>query len=117
MKYVGSKNRLSKYIAPIIQSYIDGMGDKCFGYLEPFVGGANMIDKIVFPAKFGNDNNKYLIALLKHAQECVDDFPDTITEDEYNSVRLNRRHLDCQINRLVYDGIYKINKMDIVNYG
>lgn len=89
MKYVGSKNRLSKYIAPIIQSYVDGMGDKCNGYLEPFVGGANMIDKIVFHVKFGSDNNKYLIELLKHAQECVDDFPDTITEDEYNSVRLN----------------------------
>lgn len=39
MKYVGSKARLSKYIAPIIQSYIDNMGDRCNGYLEPFVGG------------------------------------------------------------------------------
>lgn len=29
MKYVGSKARLSKQLAPIIQSYIDGMGDKC----------------------------------------------------------------------------------------
>lgn len=27
MKYVGSKARLSKQLAPIIQSYIDGMGD------------------------------------------------------------------------------------------
>ena len=27
MKYVGSKSRLSKQLAPIIQSYIDGMGD------------------------------------------------------------------------------------------
>lgn len=39
MKYQGSKARLSKYIAPIIQSYIDSMGDRCNGYLEPFVGG------------------------------------------------------------------------------
>lgn len=39
MKYVGSKNRIAKYIAPIIQSYIDDMGDKCNGYWEPFVGG------------------------------------------------------------------------------
>ena len=31
MKYVGSKNRLSKQIAPIIQSYIDNMPD-CNGY-------------------------------------------------------------------------------------
>ena len=32
MKYVGSKARLSNQLAPIIQSYIDGMGDKCNGY-------------------------------------------------------------------------------------
>ena len=38
---MGSKNRLSKYLAPIIQSYIT---DETKGYLEPFVGGANMID-------------------------------------------------------------------------
>ena len=43
MKYMGSKNRLSKELAPIIQSYVD---KGCSGYLEPFVGGANMIDKI-----------------------------------------------------------------------
>ena len=36
MKYIGSKNRLSKEIAPIIQSYIN---EHTKGYLEPFVGG------------------------------------------------------------------------------
>ena len=47
MKYVGSKNRLSKQIAPIIQRYvIEKMIHKGNGYWEPFVGGANMIDKI-----------------------------------------------------------------------
>ena len=88
MKYVGSKNRLSKQIAPIIQSYIDNMPD-CRGYLEPFVGGANMIDKIKCPCKIGNDVHKYLIALLNHVSETTDDLPDTITEDEYNAVRIN----------------------------
>lgn len=37
MKYVGSKARLVKYIAPIIQSYIDENNIK--KYWEPFVGG------------------------------------------------------------------------------
>jgi DNA adenine methylase len=69
MKYVGSKNRLSKQIAPIIQSYIDNMPD-CRGYLEPFVGGANMIDKIKCPCKIGNDVHKYLIAFAK---PCIRD--------------------------------------------
>lgn len=36
MKYLGSKNRLSKELAPIIQSYIT---DNTAGYIEPFVGG------------------------------------------------------------------------------
>lgn len=88
MKYVGSKNRLSKQIAPIIQSYIDNMPD-CRGYLEPFVGGANMIDKIRCYRKCGSDTHPYLIALLKHVQQTTDDLPDTITEDEYNAVKIN----------------------------
>lgn len=61
MKYIGSKNRLSKEIAPIIQSYIN---ENTKGYLEPFVGGANMIDKIKCDNKIGYDSHKQLIALL-----------------------------------------------------
>lgn len=89
IKYVGSKARLSKQLAPIIQSYIDDMGDRCNGYWEPFVGGANMIDKIKCNHKYGSDSHKYLIALLRHIQQTTDDLPNTITEDEYNAVRAN----------------------------
>ena len=89
MKYVGSKNRLSKQLAPIIQSYIDGMSERCNGYWEPFVGGANMIDKIKCKDKYGTDKHKYLIALLRHVQQTVDDLPNTITEDEYKAVNAN----------------------------
>lgn len=89
MKYIGSKNRLSKHIAPIIQSYIDNMGEQCNGYFEPFVGGANMIDKIKCVHKYGSDIHPYLIALLRHVQNNVDDLPNTITKDEYNAVRTN----------------------------
>ena len=45
MQFVGSKNRISKQLAPIIQKYIDD--NNITTYVEPFVGGANMIDKIV----------------------------------------------------------------------
>lgn len=61
MKYVGSKNRLAKDLAPVIQSYIT---EKTAGYFEPFVGGANMIDKIRCDNKIGADVHKYQIALL-----------------------------------------------------
>lgn len=66
MKYMGSKSRIAKYIVPIIQKYIDETN--CKYYLEPFVGGANVIDKIKCNTKIGSDKNKYLIALLQRAQ-------------------------------------------------
>lgn len=92
MKYLGSKNRLSKYIAPIIQRYIDeGRYDK---YLEPFVGGANMIDKINCPHRYGSDVNKYLIALLKQAQTDASVFPLHVSEDEYIAVKDNKDSYD-----------------------
>ena len=58
MKYMGSKNRIAKYLLPII------LKDRKEGqwYVEPFVGGANMIDK-VDGNRIGADNNEYLIAM------------------------------------------------------
>lgn len=87
MKYVGSKNRLSKDLAPIIQSYIDD--NNITKYWEPFCGGANMIDKIKCENRFGSDIHPYLIALLKQAQVDTSAFPKTISEEEYKSVRAN----------------------------
>ena len=87
MKYVGSKNRLAKDLAPIIQSYIDD--NNITHYWEPFVGGGNMIDKIHCEHKFGSDIHPYLIALLKQAQTDTSVFPTTISEKEYKTVREN----------------------------
>lgn len=87
MKYVGSKNRLAKDLAPIIQSYIDD--NNITHYWEPFVGGGNMIDKIKCEYKFGSDIHPYLIALLKQAQVDTSIFPETISEEEYKAVRAN----------------------------
>ncbi|MGL6009565.1 MAG: DNA adenine methylase [Culicoidibacterales bacterium] len=84
MVYLGSKNRISKYLKPIIESYIT---EEINVYVEPFVGGANMIDKIDFHTKIGYDNNKYLIALLKQAQSDMSVFPETISEEEYKKVK------------------------------
>ena len=53
---MGSKSRIAKYIVPIIQKYIDDTN--CKYYLEPFVGGANVIDKIKCDTKIGSDKNK-----------------------------------------------------------
>lgn len=91
MKYVGSKNKLSKDLVSIIQSYIT---EDTAGYLEPFVGGANMIDKIQHHNKIGCDVHKQLIALLIKARDDVNSIPDEITEDEYNTVRDNKTNYE-----------------------
>ena len=87
MKYVGSKNRLAKELVPIIQSYIT---DDTKGYLEPFVGGANVIDKIKCNNKIGCDIHKQLIALLNKAKDNVDDIPDIISFETYKEVKNNK---------------------------
>lgn len=86
MKYVGSKNRISKYIIPILQKLIDD--NNASVYYEPFVG-ANMIDKIKCEYKIGNDIHKELIALLRAVQSGWIP-PDTITEEGYNKVKQHK---------------------------
>ena len=71
MQYVGSKNRLSKELAPIIQSYIT---EETVAYIEPFVGGANMIDKIKHHTKIGSDLHKELIALHNYNKDYYEDW-------------------------------------------
>ena len=86
LKYVGSKNRISKYIVPIIQKYIDDNNIKA--YYEPFVGGANIIDKIKCEKKYGYDNNEYLISFWQEIQRGWNPFNDVMMSKEfYNDVK------------------------------
>ena len=84
MKYMGSKNRIASHIVPIIQNYINESGRKV--YVEPFVGGANVIDKIQCNHKVGADINKYLIALFQHIKSGGF-LPDMISRETYKAVR------------------------------
>ena len=85
MVYMGSKNRIAKELIPIITKDLQPNQ----WYVEPFVGGANMIDKIEHPYKLGADNNKYLIALLEAVQNGQE-LPEYITKDEYIAVKTNK---------------------------
>lgn len=91
MWYVGSKNKIAKDLVPIIQSYIT---KDTKGYLEPFVGGANVIDKIKCNNKIGCDIHKELIALLQKAQIQPNDIPNIITEEEYIAVKNNKSNYE-----------------------
>jgi len=62
MKYMGSKNRIAKEILPIM---LKERGQR--NWVEPFVGGANVIDK-VNGNRIGNDNQEYVISLYKALQ-------------------------------------------------
>ena len=86
MKYMGSKNRIAKEILPIM---IKGANEKGITtWVEPFVGGANMIDKV--PNNFqriGIDYNAHTIEALIAIRDLVDKLPNQLTEDEYKQLK------------------------------
>jgi DNA adenine methylase len=82
MKYLGSKNRISKHILPIMNKE---RGDRT--WVEPFVGGANMIDK-VDGQRIGSDMNEYVIALLNEMSKPDFNTP-KINEEKYNDIKSN----------------------------
>lgn len=63
MKYMGSKAKIARSLLSLI------LKDRQVGqpFVEPFVGGCNVIDK-VGGERIGCDNNKYLIAMYKYLQ-------------------------------------------------
>lgn len=74
MVFMGSKSKYAKYIVPILQKAIDDNNITC--YIECFVGGANIIDKIKCEKKIGYDNSDTLIALLQQAQKDFSILPE-----------------------------------------
>lgn len=84
MRYMGSKARHAKHIVPIL---MDGH-DQSKPYIEPFVGGGNMIDKVPASIRWGNDTAEYAIALLDALSKGWVP-PDTLSEEEYNLIKFN----------------------------
>lgn len=84
MKYMGSKARHAKELLPII------LANRKEGqwYVEPFVGGANMIDK-VDGNRIGADCNEYLIEMWKAVSSGWMP-PELVTEEKYQKVRDNK---------------------------
>lgn len=84
MKYMGSKNRIAKEILPIMLEKRENRT-----WVEPFVGGANMIDKVQ-GKRIGADINPYLIDALIAIRDCVGDLPKNnkdFTEADYKALR------------------------------
>ena len=82
MKYMGSKARIAKHILPIILK--DRKEGQC--YVEPFVGGANMIDK-VDGWRIGGEFNRYIAEMWKELVNGVQ--PIAITREDYKKIKQN----------------------------
>jgi DNA adenine methylase len=93
MKYMGSKARHASELLPIILK--DHTPD--MWYIEPFVGGANMIDKV--PADYkriGCDINEYLIVLLDKLSKGWEP-PVQVSEELYKTIKLNKDLFDKEL--------------------
>ena len=83
MKYLGSKNRISSEILPIIlKNRKEGQY-----FVDVFTGGGNLVDKVTGP-RIANDINSYVIACLKAVSEGWIP-PDNISEELYREIKNN----------------------------
>ena len=91
MKYMGSKNRIAKHILPIMLKEMQEKGYTT--WVEPFVGGGNMIDKV--PGEYrriGYDLSEHTIAAMLGIRDFVDQLPSEVTEEMYKNIKGSSPH-------------------------
>jgi DNA adenine methylase len=107
MKYVGSKNRHAKEILSAIDNEVGIIKYlKFFNWVEPFVGGCNMIDKVgKLPlTRYGNDINQYIICMFRSLQNGWTP-PDNISEELYKELQAeSKSHYSIFSNRTALIG-------------
>jgi DNA adenine methylase len=84
---MGSKRRIAKEILPLM------LAEREIGqfWVEPFVGGGNMIDKVT-GNRIGSDVNPYTIQALISIRDNVDQLPKNnqeFTESDYKALRIS----------------------------
>lgn len=119
MKYMGSKARIAKEILPIILK--DRKPEQW--YVEPFVGGANMIDKVK-GKRIGNDYNEYIYELLIALRDGWQP-PMEISEEYYKAIKTDNSKYDkCLVGYVgsqltfgaTWFGTYRRDKVGKRNY-
>lgn len=83
MKFMGSKRRIAKEILAIIEPQIQGRL-----YVEPFVGGGNMIEKVKVTKKIGSDIDADVVAaltLIKMRPDALPKDSNEFTEEDYRN--------------------------------
>lgn len=81
MKYMGSKNRIAHDLLKVMLPFKNQ--DQV--WVEPFVGGANMIDKIKGKRE-GYDINQHLILSLLAIRDMPHKLPEYVCENYYKSI-------------------------------
>lgn len=82
MVYMGSKAKYASQIVPILQKEIDQLQTDT--YIEPFVGGANIIDKISCKNRYGYDKSETLIAFLQQVERDFSKIPKDGTREMWD---------------------------------
>ncbi len=84
MRYSGSKAKIAKHIIPFLMKELK----PGYKYVEPFVGGCNVIDKVDWSNKQGYDTNHYVIGLWNTMKMgLLGNIPKDVTEEQYNEMR------------------------------
>ena len=85
MRYSGSKAKIAKYIIPFIMEELK----EGYTYVEPFMGGCNLLSKVDWPNKVGADSNKYIVSLWNSIKTIGNKLaiPKEISEDDYNNMK------------------------------
>lgn len=81
MKILGSKEKNSQFITSVLQRVVSGTSSEL--YIEPFVGGANIINKIRCARRIGYDNSIGLIALLNKGITNFAEIPKEMDRDTW----------------------------------
>ena len=94
MRYSGSKAKIAKHIIPFIMEELK----PGFKYIEPFVGGCNVIDKVDWNHKVGYDLNGYVIALWNSMKMGLQgNIPKEVTEAQYAEMKELASKNSCSI--------------------
>jgi DNA adenine methylase len=95
---MGSKARVAKDVSAILNSTIQEK--KITTYIEPFVGGANLIEHIECENRYGLDVNEYLIAMWKAVQSDWKP-PCEISKQEYEEIKNNKENYPKELVAIV----------------
>lgn len=99
MRYLGSKEKLKKYIIPILCAAMD---DKHQQFVDVCCGGCSIVSSMPTDNKIAIDRNEYVISLWQKLQRnklngyLMDGIPFDITRDQYNSIKDSYINKDCR---------------------